>query len=131
MKPEASSTATVDPSLTGHPWVRLVDRDNPVEPLDFSLPRAALAQIGVKSSRSYTATRPRIWLLAFELETQAQLFEAEPKLLELIGSGPPYHAQTSHTGAWLLIAGFPDDKPVSPQMQLALDDVRGAWAGEE
>jgi hypothetical protein len=118
-------------ALTGYPWARLVHPDNPVEPLTFAVSEATLAELGVKSHRSFTATQPQIWLLAFEFVDQPALLAAEPKLLAKLGDGPPYARQTAYTGAWLLVTGFPSDKPVSPEMQFARDDFRGRWAGEE
>jgi hypothetical protein len=132
-EPDAPTTnePTPAPALTGYPWARLVVPANPVEPLTFALPQATLVELGVKSHRSFTATQPQIWLLAFEFADQAALLAAEPKLLAKLGDGPPYARQTAYTGAWLLVTGFPSDKPVSPEMQFARDDFRGRWAGEE
>ena len=122
---------TSDPSLAGYPWARLVVEGNPVEPLELALAADALEALGVQSSRSYTATSPQVWLLVFEFESQARLLQAQPALLAAIGDGPPHYRQTTHTGAWLLVAGFAGHKPVSPQMQAALDEFLAAWAGEE
>jgi hypothetical protein len=125
-------TTTRDPSLTGYPWARLVVDGNPVEPLALELPAAELVALGVKSHRTYTATTPRVWLLAFEFESQPKLFEAEPKILALWpADAAPYHRQTSHTGGWLLVTGFPSHKPVSPEMERAREQFRSSWAGEE
>ena len=43
----------------------------------------------------------------------------------------PYYLRTSYTGAWLLVTGFPSDKPVSPEMEQARVKFISSWAGEE
>lgn len=119
-------------TLTGYPWQRLVLEQNPVEPLVLELPEAALRELGVTSHRSFTATSPRIWLLAFEFTDQAALRAAEPRLLALLGEHrPPYARKTSHTGAWLLVTGFPTDAAVSPELDHARVAFLDSWAGEE
>ena len=123
---------TTDPQLAGYPWQRLVVEGNPVEPLALELPEDALRELGVTSHRSYTATSPPIWLLAFEFADQPALFAAEPRVLALLGENrPPYARKTSHTGAWLLVAGFPTDGEVSQELHYARGAFLDSWAGEE
>ena len=134
--PTPTASAKVEPTagtpLTGHPWQRLVVEGNPVEPLALEIPEDALRELGVKSHRSYTATSPRMWLLAFEFADQQALFAAEPRVLALLGENrPPYSRKTSHTGAWLLVTGFPTDAEVSTELEYARLAFIGSWAGEE
>jgi len=118
--------------LTGYPWQRLVVDGNPVEPLVLDVPEDALRELGVSSHRSYASTSPRIWLLAFEFADQSTLFAAEPRVIALLGENrPPYARKTSHTGAWLLVTGFPTDGEVSPELDSARGVFLDSWAGEE
>jgi hypothetical protein len=127
-KPTSASTAT----LEGYPWARLRVADNPVEPLALSLDSAALTRLGVRSHRSYMAPDPAVWLIAFEFRDQKALLDAENKVLALWPpEDPPYERKTSHTGAWLLVTGFPSSKPVSPEMERARTTFLSQWAGEE
>ena len=128
----AADVKSIAAGPTGYPWQRLVIAGNPVEPLALELPEAALRELGVKSHRSYAATSPRIWLLAFEFADQQALFAAEPRVLAALGDGgPPYARKTSHTGAWLLVTGFPTDGEVSRELDHARGAFRDSWAGEE
>lgn len=119
--------------LTGHPLARLRVADNPVVALDHPLPQAELTALGVRSYRAFTATAPRVWLLVLEFATHAQLLAAQPKLSTLLGDDdtPPYYRETSSTGTWLLVTGFPSHKPVSPEMAAARTVFTSQWAGEE
>jgi hypothetical protein len=130
--PKATTPTPTNAQLTGYPWQRLVVEGNPVEPLALELPEDALRELGVTSHRSYTATSPPIWLLAFEFADQPALFAAEPRVLALFGENrPPYARKTSHTGAWLLVAGFPTDGDVSQELHYARGAFLDSWAGEE
>lgn len=131
-RPEAAPAAAPaqDPQLVGYPLVRLRSDRNPVAPLDFPLPAADLQARGVKSYRAFAASAPQLWLLVFEFETQAAALAQDPETL-VAEDGPPYHRKTSHTGNWLLLTGFPGDKPVSPAMEFARAEFIGSFAGEE
>ena len=128
----AATSSTASTQLAGYPWQRLVVEGNPVEPLALELPEGALRELGVKSHRSFTATSPAIWLLAFEFADQPTLLAAEPRVLALLGDDrPPFARKTSHTGAWLLVAGFPTAGDPSPELDHARMTFLDGWAGEE
>ena len=120
-------------SLTGFPLDRLDFAHNPVEALDppASLSAADLKARGVQSHRALTATTPRVWLFVFEFADQGDLFAAleDPKLL--LPEAPPYDLAAAFTGRWLLITGFPSDKPVSPEMEAARTMFLARFAGDE
>jgi hypothetical protein len=128
-----TATPTTPATLSGDPLARLRIAGNMVVALDHPLPQPALTALGVRSYRAFTATTPRVWLLVFEFADQAQLLAALPKIDGLIGDGdaPPYYRTSSHTGAWLLVTGFPGHKPVSPEMEAARTTFTSSWAGEE
>lgn len=119
--------------LRGYPWARIAVVGNPVEPLEWPLDATKLAALGVRSHRAYSATTPRVWLFAFEFDDQAALLAAQREIEALVGepNGAPYYRESSFTGAWLLVTGFPSEKPVSPQMHAARLAFISAWAGEE
>lgn len=133
---EPAAAPAQDPQLVGYPIVRLRSATNPVAPLDFPLPAAKLKARGVKTYRAFAASAPEVWLLVFEFETQSALL-AQAALLAQDGDalvpedGPPHHRKTSYTGRWLLLTGFPSEKPASPEMEFARGDFIGSFAGEE
>jgi len=117
--------------MKGYPWARLP----PVEPIDPQPDRKQLDALGVRSFRAFsTANGVRLWLLVFEFASQPDLLAAREKILALFGDAqdrPPFYGDSAHTGAWLLVAGFPGSKPVSPQMDDAKKAALQRWAGEE
>jgi hypothetical protein len=127
-KPTASEPA---PQLAGYPLSRLHVAGNPVEPLDFPIADAQLKSRGVRTYRALTATAPRLWLLAFEFENNAELVAAAADPRKVLPTEPPYYAKTSSTGRWLLVTGFPGSKPVSDEMEAARTTFLSQWAGEE
>jgi hypothetical protein len=139
-----SSTATIpaapasapaapakQPSMKDYPWARLP----PVEPVDLEVDRKALDALGVRSFRAFSTTDGvRMWLLVFEFDSQPDLLSAQEKVLALFGGArdnPPFYPEAAHTGAWLLVAGFPGSKPVSPEMDAAKKAALQRWWGEE
>ncbi len=125
--PEALASARV-----GYPYVRLRVEGNPVEALDLPLDAAALRARGVRSYRAFTATEPRIWLLVFERSGEVSQEEVERGIAELLpDDGPPYYRESTATGPWVLVTGFPGEKPVSPEMEAARVAFLASWAGEE
>lgn len=126
MTPAGSTVA-----LDTYPLNRLQFAHNPLELLDLPLDAAVLKDRGVRSYRSFSATTPRVWLLVFEFEKQGDLLDlaADPK--PLLRGEPPFYTATAFTGQWLLVAGFPSEKPVSPQMEAARTNFLARWAGEE
>jgi hypothetical protein len=126
MTPAGSTVA-----LDTYPLNRLQFAHNPIEPLDLPLDAAVLQDRGVRSYRAFSATTPRVWLLVFEFERQSDLLDlaADPK--PLLRGEPPFYTATAFTGPWLLVAGFPGEKPVSPQMEAARTNFLARWAGEE
>jgi len=125
---EASEAA-----LEGFPLSRLRFEHNPVEPLGLPTPRveADLKARGVQSHRLFTATNPRVWLFVFEFADQGAMFAAlqDPRLL--VPAEPPYYTASAFTGRWLLVTGFPSEKPVSPEMEAARTMFLERWAGQE
>lgn len=124
---------TTPAMLTGTPLSRLRIADNMVVKLDHPLSPAALATHGVRSYQAFTATTPRVWLLVFEFASEASLRAATPEIVALVGAddSPPFYRQTSQTGAWLLVTGFPGEKPVSPEMEAARARFASQWTSEQ
>jgi hypothetical protein len=131
MSQEPAAAAPADPALAGFPLSRLDFAHNPVIPLDFPLDQTALDAAGVTSYRAFQATSPPVWLLVFEFTDQARLFAAFEKPAFLVAGDPPYYTATAFTGRWLLVTGFPGEKPVSPEMEAARSTFLARWAGEE
>ena len=123
----------VTPGLVGFPLQGLVIPGNPVEALAHPLPEDRLTALGVREYHAFTATAPQIWLLAFRFDHQNVALECVKDLGALVGpdDSPPYYRVASITGRWLLVTGFPSDKPVSPEMKYARNTFLGAFAGEE
>jgi hypothetical protein len=117
--------------MSGYPWARLP----PVEAIDVGVTDAELASLGAKSVRAFSTTEGvQIFLVVFEFPTQPDLSRAKDGAMKLFGGSSeraPYYVESTSTGAWLLVAGFPGSKPVSPQMQAALTDALSRWAGDE
>lgn len=126
-----ASTPAVPGGLEGYPLARLRLAHNPVEPLDFTFDASVLKARGIRSARAFTATTPRVWLLVFEFAAQADLLDVaqDPKLL--VPGEPPHYTAAAFTGPWLLVTGFPGEKPVSPEMEAARAMFLQRWAGEE
>lgn len=129
--PSDMPKATAVPGLDSYPLNRLVFAHNPVEPLDLPIDEAVLKASKVRSYRALTATTPRVWLLVFEFDTQADLLDLAADPRPLLPGEPPFYTATAFTGAWLLVTGFPGEKPVSPQMEAARNNFQARWAGEE
>jgi hypothetical protein len=134
--PTPPTTPPASEQLLGLPpfiQARLSVAGNPVVGLAHGLPPDRLPAHGVREYRAYTATAPRVWLLLFRFDDQAALLAQLPNIDGLLGEGdaPPYYRETSHTGAWLLVSGFPGDKPVSPEMEAARAAFTSRFAGEE
>jgi hypothetical protein len=130
--PSAQSTPKAIVDLKGYPWARLRVAGNPLEALDLPFDRAKLTELGVKQYTAYTATTPRVWLLVFEFEEQSTLLAAEAKINALlVEDRAPYYRKSAHTGPWLLLTGFPSEKPVSPEMESARGEFLQRWWGEE
>lgn len=128
--PTPTPTTPVRP--TGYPLARLNVKNNPLVPLELKLDDAALKKRHVKQVHRFSATTPRVWLIALELPSWKEAGELEAHLDELFpANGAPYYRKTSTTGGWLLVTGFPSEKPVSPQMESARIDFLSSWAGEE
>lgn len=127
----SGSGAAPAPALEGFPLARLRFEHNPVEPLDFPLLEATWKAAGAQSYRAFTATTPAVWLLVFEFADQGALFAALEDPRRLVPGEPPYYPATAFTGRWLLVTGFPSDKPVSPEMEAARTMFLSRWAGEE
>lgn len=133
MQPSQPETSTQAPAKPGFPLARLDIPGNPLEPLAHAIPQERLAAAGVRSYQAFTATAPRVWLLVFEFADQGALLDRLADLDALVGpaDAPPYDRAPSYTGKWLLVTGFPADKPVSPEMAAAQVAFQSAWAGEE
>lgn len=120
-------------ALEGFPLSRLRFDHNPVVPLELPTPlvEADLKARGVQSHRLFTATTPQVWLLVFEFADQSAMFAAlqDPRLL--LPGEPPYYTASAFTGRWLLVTGFPSEKPVSPEMEAARTIFLERWAGQE
>lgn len=141
--PTATTTATTTvtpsappppphPELTGYPLARLRNAANPPAPLAFALPEQRLRAHGVKSARAFATEAPRLWLVVLELASHGDATKLERSLDELFDrTGAPYHKRSTATGPWLLVAGFPSDKPASPEMERAQTEFLSRWAGEE
>ncbi|HEY8375558.1 MAG TPA: hypothetical protein VIK91_03675 [Nannocystis sp.] len=117
--------------LEGYPLGRLALDHNPVEPLDLPLREADWKKAGAVSYQAFTATTPRVWLLVFEFTDEGALLTAvEDPRRALNLPEPPYYTAAAFTGRWLLVTGFPSDKPVSPEMEAARTIFLHRWAGE-
>lgn len=126
----ALPTTPVRPS--GYPLSRLNVQDNPLVPLQLELDEAVLKAHGVKQVHRYSATTPRVWLIALELDGFSKADALGRRARELFpAAGPPHYLKTVTTGGWLLVTGFPSDKPVSPEMEAARTVFVSQWAGEE
>ncbi|MDC0720017.1 hypothetical protein [Nannocystis bainbridge] len=133
MAPKTSTATAGGGDLEGFPLSRLRFEHNPVEPLTLPEPlnEADLKARGVQSHRVLTATSPQVWLYVFEFADQNAMFAAlqDPRLL--LPGEPPYYPATAFTGRWLLVTGFPSEKPVSPEMEAARTMFLERWAGQE
>lgn len=120
-------------ALESYPLNRLRFAHNPIEPLELPTPLvdADLKARGVQRHFAFTATSPRVWLLVFEFADQGALFAAlqDPRLL--LPGEPPYYTATAFTGPWLLVTGFPGEKPVSPEMEAARTIFLESWSGAQ
>jgi hypothetical protein len=118
--------------LSGYPLARLEVKGNPLVPLSLEFDAAVLKARGVKQVLRYSATTPRVWLLVFELEDSARAEALARHLDELLpGDAAPFYRKTTVTGGWLLVSGFPSEKPVSPEMESARTAFTSGWAGRE
>lgn len=115
---------------SGWPWALLRRPGRSVLELEGGpvVPAEVLASAGVKSWRGFFVEQPTLWLFVFELEASGR--GTEPLMAWSAGAGP-YHAEPSANGRFLLLAGFPTHKPVSPEMQSVQDAYLSAFAGEE
>lgn len=133
MSQGSPAPATADEPLTGFPLERLRFDHNPVVAIDAPVPlvEADLKARGVQSHRVFSATTPQVWLFVFEFADQGAMFAVlqDPRLL--LPTEPPYYTAAAFTGRWLLVTGFPSEKPVSPEMEAARTIFLERWAGQE
>ncbi len=102
-----------------------------LESLGGDAPAIDTARHGVIGSAAYRVEGPALWLLVYRFRHQRYALDAKDAILEALESGPPYSNRTSVTGAYLLVVGFPSDKPVSPEMERVQIEYVSAFAGEE
>lgn len=133
--PPASTSPPPTLGLPDFIQTRLAVPGNPIEVLAHGLAADKLLAHGVREYRAYEATTPRVWLLVFRFDDQPALLAHQKDLEALLGGGgadsPPYYVKSTHTGAWLLVTGFPSHKPVSPEMEAARTAFLSRFAGEE
>jgi hypothetical protein len=100
---------------------------------------AELRRLHVTSVHAFMAESPTIMLVVYEFPHQDILLGAKDQILARQPSPgafevrvpPPFHAAAAWTGAWLLLAGFPAEKPPSPDMEKVRGAFLQAWFGEE
>jgi hypothetical protein len=76
-------------------------------------------------------------LVVYDLEDAGALAAARDEILARRPSpgalevevAPPFHAAAAATGRWLLVAGFPAEKPPSAEMERARRRFLDAWSG--
>jgi hypothetical protein len=129
--------ASHHPALNGHPWMRLVIPEHPVVPASaLELSHDDVVALGAKSHRAFASKDPIVWFFAFEFADQAQLFAKQDAVLAAWpADAPPFVRKPTHTGAWLLVTGFPTAAAFAPTTDAQREAVRGTfadrWAGEE
>ncbi|APR82702.1 Hypothetical protein A7982_08051 [Minicystis rosea] len=113
------------------PWARLKG----VKPIEIVSDTARWQRLGVKSAHAFRGEGPDVLLVVYEFADQQALLAAKAELLAVdpppgalqVGQPPAFYRKASSTGAWLLIAGLPAEKPPSPQMEAARDARLHAW----
>jgi hypothetical protein len=107
------------------PWARLQG----VAPIEITPDTAHWQRLGVKSAHAFLGEKPAVLLVVYEFADPQALLAAKDELLAIepppdalqVRTPPGFYRKASWTGAWLLIAGFPAEKPPSPQMEAARD----------
>lgn len=129
---EEPATVDEDETLAGYPWARLRVGQRALKPFDHQLPDALRKTHGVKLARGFSVEGPAMRLLVLEFADQAAALKAADALVAWGDEAQRlFHGEATVTGAWLLIAGFPSHKPVSPEMESARDAYLSSFAGEE
>src|SRR5690606_23004637 len=117
---------------SGWPWAMLRVGKSPVLALDVELDAALLDQHGVVEVQTFRVEAPEVWLFVYGFVDQASALAATDVLLEWSSDqGRPWYPADVVNGAYLLIAGFPGEKPPSPEMEAARDAYIQSFAGQE
>lgn len=93
----------------------------------------------MRAARAFMAEGPTVMLVVHEFEDQAALLAARDAILARrppaaalqVEAPPPFYPKDAYTGAWLLIAGFPSEKPPSPESEAVREAYLQAFWGQE
>ncbi|MBK8996211.1 MAG: hypothetical protein IPM35_10765 [Myxococcales bacterium] len=101
--------------------------------LDHGADAEIRARHEVRAARDLRVEGPALWLHVFRFDGHAKAKAAEKALTEALVSMKPElnYPQSTVTGAYLLVVGFPSEKPASPEMRAAQTAYLSAFAGEE
>jgi hypothetical protein len=102
-------------------------------PLDHGVALEVRERHEVEAARDLRVEGPALWLHVFRFAGHARAKAAEKPLTEALGAKHPElnYPQSTVTGAYLLVVGFPSEKPASPEMRAAQTAYLSAFAGEE
>jgi hypothetical protein len=106
-----------------------------VAPIALTPDAARWQRLGVKSAHAFLGAKPAVILVVYEFADPQALLAGKDELLAIdpppdalqIREPPGFYRKASWTGAWLLIAGLPAEKPPSPEMEAARDAYLRAW----
>lgn len=138
--PPVATTMPSSPPLTdagsalpaGLPWTLLRKPGRPVLVLDVELEGLYFDDYGIVAVRALRVEAPQLWLLVFEHRDATAAYAARVPLATWCDArGKPHYATGIVNGRYLLIAGFPGDKPVSPEMEAARTEYLSAFSATE
>jgi hypothetical protein len=100
-------------------------------PLDHGVALEVRERHEVEAARDLRVEGPALWLHVFRFAGHARAKAAEKPLTEALGAKHPElnYPQSTVTGAYLLVVGFPSEKPASPEMRAAQTAYLSAFAG--
>ena len=128
----ASNKGTTDVDQVKLPWTRL----RGVKPIELTPDTARWQRLGVKTAHAFLGESPDVLLVVYELADAQALLAAKDELLAIdppadalqVRRPPAFHRKAAWSGAWLLIAGLPAEKPPSPEMEAARDAYLRGWS---
>lgn len=122
-----------DEEIEGWVLSRLRSPQRELLPLDHGAGAEIRARHEVRAARDLRVEGPALWLHVFRFDGHAKAKAAEKALTEALVSMQPElnYPRSTVTGAYLLVVGFPSEKPASPEMRAAQAAYLSAFAGEE